>query len=400
MTHAVEHQVLPGGYGRSGYVVGPVAPRLQRGAGARVLDADGRWIIDANNNFAVLVLGHCDAAITDAAGQAMMAGVCYGLGHEMEERLALVLRDRLHGVEQVKFANSGTEAVMTALRLARGTTGRSKVLGITGAYHGSSDVALAIRGDRFARGVPAGVHQDVVTVPINDTAALRAAFAAHGAELAAVVLDLMPNYAGLVPLTTEFVTAAREGCDAAGAYLIFDEVISFRLRPAGLQSLYPARPDLTVLGKAIGGGFPIGAVAGSASAMEALNPLSAAPVDSSGTFTGNPASTAAGLACLGAFDERVIAQMNAAGDRLRRELAQLLPAVWEVRGQGSLVRVLAADPIDPTAAARALWWAAYDHGVLMMPTGLMALSAAMDDGTVDEIRDAVTAAAATVDAGG
>lgn len=384
--------VLPGGYGRASYWVGDRAPRLVRGEGFLVVDEDGRRLIDANNNFATLVLGHADPRVIAALSATASSGTCYGLPNHLEEQLAAEIVDRLTHAEQVRFTNSGTEAVMTALRLARAVTGRSAVLGIAGSYHGSSDVALAIGGARLS-GVPESVRHDVVTIPVNDVEALRHAMAVHGSTLAAVLIDLLPNYAGLVPADAVFMAEVRRLCDEHGVMMIIDEVISFRLARGGQQSTYPVLPDLTVLGKAIGGGLPIGAVAGNEQVMRDLNPLVAQSIESSGTFTGNPMSMAAGLACLSTFDEAEIARINELGSRLLDQIVPGLPEGWSARGAGSLVRMLVPDSGDPRGVATAFWWALYDRGVISTPSGLMSLSTPMTGETIDTIAGAVIEAA-------
>lgn len=393
-----ETPVLPGGYGRASYVVGSRAPRLVRGEGFLVQDEDGRHLIDANNNFATLVLGHANPAITAAVIETASTGTCYGLPNQVEERLAADIVDRLAHAEQVRFTNSGTEAVMTALRLARAATGRSMVLGIAGSYHGSSDIALAIGVARL-NGVPESVQREVVTIPMNDLEQLRRAMAIHGRQLAAILIDLLPNYAGLVPADAEFIAEVRELCDEYGVVMIVDEVISFRLARGGQQSNYPVIPDLTALGKAIGGGLPIGAVAGAERIMRSLNPLEARTIESSGTFTGNPLSTAAGLACLAQFDEVEINRINKLGEQLLDRLLSGVPEDWRVRGTGSLVRVLAPETSDSREVATAFWWALYDRGVISTPSGLMSLSTPMNGETVDAIASAVIEAAMHVTAG-
>ncbi len=381
--------VLPGGYGRSSYWVGPKAPRLQRGRAAEVLDEDGRWLIDANNNFAVLILGHGNPAVSEAIALAAAEGTCFGMPNQWEEQLAHELLDRVHFAEQVRFANSGTEAVMTAIRLARSITRRTKVLGVAGSYHGSSDTALAIRGDGAMSGVPASVANDVVTVPLNDTQALGTAFAQYGDELAMMLIDLLPNYAGFEQIDEKFVTTARELCDARGVVLTFDEVVSFRLERGGLQSRYPVSPDLTVLGKLIGGGLPIGAVVGKESVMEHLSPSALTPLESSGTFTGNPVSIRAGLACLAQYDESEIRRLNALGQKLRESIENDLPSEWKVKGVGSLVRVMQPTAGSNAPERHAFWWGAYRRGLVLMPSGLMALSTPMSEQTIATISEIV-----------
>ena len=391
-ANASTRSLLPGGYGRSGYYVGPNPPQLLTGHGPLVTDREGRELIDANGNFTTLVLGHAHPSVLDAIVNAARSGTCFGLGYDGEEGLAAMIAERMADVEQVKFANSGTEAVMTALRLARGMTGRNKVVAVRGAYHGSSDTALIVRSGGRAPGVSPRVAEDIELVGLNSVDELDAAFERSGDETAAMLVDLLPNYTGLIQATPEFVRRARQLCTKHGAYLIYDETVSFRLRVGGLQTEYDDQPDLTTLGKVIGGGLPIGAVVGTAAAMDALSPSSDRPVDSSGTFTGNPVSIAAGQACLSVLQSAVIDRINERGERLKQALKTGAPEGWVVRGRGSLVRVMPEHPSSAVDATRRLWWAAYERGLLMMPTGKLAINAAMDDNAVGEI------AARTLDA--
>ena len=389
LTSTTAVSYLPGGYGRGSYYVGPQPPRLVRGRGHRVQDEHGRWLVDANNNFAVLALGHAHEAVTSAVREAAADGTCFGLPTPWEEHLAEMLVTRIDHAEQARFTNSGTEAVMTAVRLARAQTGREKVLGVSGSYHGSSDVALDIKagvGDR-----PLG---EVLTVPLNDVDALEAAFTEHGSHLALVILDLLPNYAGFEPVDDAFLVRARQLCHLHGALLAFDEVISFRLARGGLQSTKHVMPDIKILGKLIGGGLPIGAVLGSREILLPLSPSSMAPIESSGTFTGNPVSIRAGMACLEHYDDQQIERLNSLGDRLFAGLVDRLPTDWSVRGVGSLVRVVQPDHGASAPTAHAFWWAAYRRGFVLMPSGLMALSTPMDEQVVDDLAEAILEAAA------
>ena len=205
------------------------------------------------------------------------------------------------------------------------------------------------------------------------------------------LVDLMANYTGLLQLSDEFVGTARRLCDERGALLAFDEVVSFRHHLGGMQALYDADPDLTVLGKVIGGGLPIGAVGGRAEVMRLLDATRAGALHSSGTFTGNPVSMAAGLAALAEYDEAAISRLNGLGDRMRDRFRAGAPAGWEARGYGSLARLVRTDgtPVPPS-----FFWGAHERGVLLTAAPLVVLSTAMDDGVVDEIAAALIETAA------
>ncbi len=384
--------LLPGGCGRSTLAIRPRAPLAISGSGCEILVEDGRRLIDANNNFMALIHGHCHPAIVEELSAAAGEGLSFGLPnpHELEHAERIV--SRIAHAEQVRYTNSGTEAIMLATRVARANTDRAKVVVIEGAYHGTSEVALAASGPRGRRGVTERALDEVVLVAINDEAGLRAAFEREGESIAAVLLDLTPNRVGLIALTPEFVDAARALATAAGSMLIYDEVITLRHSYGGLQSEYAAVPDLTVTGKLIGGGLPIGAVLGSVDAMAALDPYQPDGMEHGGTFTANPLTMRAGIVAMDLFGPDEVERLSALGDQLAdllREPADELG--WELRSRGSLVRLV---PRGGVASERVkdLFWAAYEHGVLVMPTGTMALSTAMTGEVVEQIAHGLNAA--------
>jgi len=360
-----------------------------RGYGCHVWDDRGRRLIDLNANFTTLIHGHAHPEIISAAAEALRDGVCFGLSNLFEEPHARTLLARLPGADCVRYVSTGTEAVMAAIRLARAYTGRERLLFVKDAYHGWSDTALLSSHDHPA-GVPDGVADGVERVPLNDVTALAEIVERNGHNMAAIILDLVPNRVGLIPLSQEFVNTARALANAWDMLLIFDEVMSFRLSFRGRQEQYLAEPDLTILGKLIGGGFPIGAVVGRASVMQLLNPARAAPVEHGGTFTANPVTLRAGQVALQLLTAEAISRLNQLGDELRRQLKDAADG-WEVRGIGSFARLIPRaedgkrDGKAQAAKIRKLWWAAYEREVLLMPTGLMCLSTPMDSDTVDDI---------------
>ena len=238
---------------------------------------------------------------------------------------------------------------------------------------------------------------DIVTLPINDPQTLADTLTAAPERFAALVLDFLPNRAGLIPLTPDYVARAVALCREHGILLIADEVISLRLRLRGLAADYGVVPDLVVLGKLIGGGHPVGAVAGPAAVMGELDPSTEHGLEHGGTFSANPVTMEAGLATLELLDEPAIDRLNALGDDARMALAaKVAPLGWEVRGTGSMIRLDPAALPDPPALARALWWEAYDRGVLLVPNGLATLSTPMDEGVVTVAVERVAAAVAAV----
>ena len=263
--------------------------------------------------------------------RAAAAGTSYGAPTAREVELAEAIAARVPSVEKVRLVSSGTEAGMTAVRLARGATGRSKILKFAGCYHGHVDSLLVAAGSGVATlglpgsaGVTEGTVADTIVVPYNDDAALDAAFDRYGTELAAVIVEPVAANMGLVPPIDGFLARLRDRCTDAGALLIFDEVITgFRLGPAGAQGLYGITPDLSMFGKVVGGGLPLAAVGGTADVMDDLAPLG--PVYQAGTLCGNPLATAAGLAVLDAARRRQLRRARAEGDALRRRPPKALP---------------------------------------------------------------------------
>lgn len=383
------HLLLPGGFGRSTLAMGDSTPFVVRGEGYRIWDNSGRELIDANNNFTVAVHGHAHPEIVEAAEGALRNGSSFGLPNPYEWDHAEVLLDRLPTMDQVRYANSGTEAVMTAIRVARAATGRDDCIMLRGSYHGTSDAALVAGGGNYLRGVPHGVIEDVTVLPLNDIDALRETVVRDPERYATLVMDLIPNRAGLISITPEFAAAAREVTAEFGIALIFDEVISFRLGFNGLGAEYGIDPDIVTLGKVVGGGFPVGAIVGREKLMRELSVATPRFLEHGGTFSGNPVSMAAGAASIRLLDREAIARLNALGDEARRTIgARLADVGWEVRGRGSILRpfVRDAERMD-TDLQRRLWWAAYDRGVLLMQTNCAALSTPMTEDVVADLAD-------------
>lgn len=363
---------LPGGNTRTTLFVPPRPPYAARGDGYRLIDVDGRELIDLQNNYTALIHGHAHPRVTEAAIAAVRDGASFGLPTEHEVELAAELRRRLPCGERWRFANSGTEAVMMAIRAARAATGRDAVLRFEGCYHGSYDAVAS------GPGVTRGVAADVVTVPVGDRAGLDRALDQHGSRLACVVFDAMPNRAGLRPADPDFVAHLRRATAERRILLILDEVLTLRVATGGIGSLYGLRPDLITVGKIIGGGFPVGAIGGRAEIMAGFDPRRDASIGHGGTFSANPVTVRAGLEALRLLTDAEIARINALGDRLRTTLAD---QGWTVTGRGSLFRLHVDDP-------RALWWRLYDAGVALAVNGLGCISTPMDDGVVDRVAEA------------
>lgn len=379
--------LLPGGFGRSTYFTGATTPYAVRGEGYKVWDDQGVELIDANNNFTVNIHGNAHPQLNEAAIRAINTGTCWGIPNLQEWEHADLLLSRLPNLDQVRYSNSGTEAVMTAVRLARGATGRDGVIMIKNGYHGSSDLALSTGGASYRRGIPAGITQDVTLIDFNDLDALDDAVSSRPSHFAAIIFDVLPNRAGLIQASHAFVKGAREIATRYGIALIVDEVISFRLGYNGACAEYGVTPDLLTMGKLIGGGFPIGAVAGKEELMRHLDPTGPNSLPQAGTFSGNPVSMAAGAESLRLLTPSVIKNMNTLGDTARLSIAERVASVgWEVRGKGSLLRPFPKSGYT-SKVQNELWWAAYNRGVLLSPANLVALSSPMTPQVVNDLAD-------------
>ena len=362
---------LPGGNSRNTVFMRPHPPYVESGQGAYIKDFDGNRILDCNNNYTSLILGHCDLDVMESVSKVLARGWAYGLPTEYEITLAQSLSKRLNIDWLWRFVNSGTEATMLAIRIARAYTNRNLVLKFVGAYHGSYEGTL----DYGVPGVSKGSSQEVLTIQMNDHQALEDIFAMKGADLACVILDLMPNRAGLSPANPEFVSQIRKYTSKNGSLLILDEVMSFRLGYGGFHKSYNVTPDLITLGKIIGGGFPVGAVGGSNKFMNVVSPGEQGIFTWGGTFNANPISMAAGVSTLDKFDLASIESLNNAGNRLRQNLSE---AGVRVSGYGSLLRIF-SPKIEET------WWKFYESGLLIGTNGLMALSTAMNEEDIERI---------------
>ncbi|SFN48902.1 glutamate-1-semialdehyde 2,1-aminomutase [Formivibrio citricus] len=298
---------IPGGVNSPVRAFGSVGgtPRFfVRGEGPYVWDADGKRYIDYVGSWGPLILGHAHPAVVEAVERAARNGLSFGAPTEAEIDLADLLCELLPSLEQVRLVSSGTEATMSAIRLARGFTGRDKLVKFEGCYHGHADSLLVKAGSGLltfgnpsSAGVPAGVANDTLVLPYNDVAALEELFSAKGSEIAAIIVEPIAGNMNLVRANPQFVQAMRRLTEQHGALLIYDEVMTgFRVGLQCAQGLHGITPDLTTLGKVIGGGMPLAAFGGRADVMSKLTPLG--PVYQAGTLSGNPLSVAAGLATL------------------------------------------------------------------------------------------------------
>jgi glutamate-1-semialdehyde 2,1-aminomutase len=367
-THSAEWyrralRVLPGGVNspvRAMRSIGRDPIFVDHGAGAELVDVDGNRYVDYVCSWGPLIHGHAHPAVLDAVAQAAARGTTFGAPTAAEVRLAEEVTARIESVEMLRMTSSGTEATMTAVRLARAATGREKVLKFAGAYHGHVDGLLAEAGSALATaalpsslGVPAAVTADTVVVPWNDPQELRAATETH--SLAAILAEPLPANMGLVPARAGYLELLREQADATGALLVLDEVISgFRVAAGGAQELTGVQGDLTIMGKVLGGGLPAAAVGGREELMELLAP--AGEVYQAGTLSGNPLAVAAGLATLELLDESAYLRLAATtahlAEGLRAAAADAGRVVQVVHLPGLLTVFFSEHPVENLTGAQ------------------------------------------------
>ncbi|TMF91362.1 MAG: aminotransferase class III-fold pyridoxal phosphate-dependent enzyme [Chloroflexi bacterium] len=390
-------QVMPGGVTRTSIYSEPYPIYAARGEGCRVWDVDGTRRLDLVVNYTALVAGHAHPAVVEAIREQAARGTSFAAPNPPEVALARELVERIASIEKIRFTNSGTEATMMALRLARAHTGRTKFAKVEGGYHGSHDLVQ----DPEVAGTLPDVGEFAVVIPYNDAAGATAILDRHGAELAAVIVEPILGSGGMIPADPEYLRALRAACDRHGSLLIFDEVISFRVARGGAQELYGIRPDLTTLGKVIGGGLPVAAFGGRADVMELLDPRRPGFLPQAGTLNGHPLGMAAGVATLALLTPEVYAELDRRGERTREGLRALfaeheIPA--QVTGVSSLMQihftpepVRSSRDVQRTDARRRKEFVLglCNHGVLLNSRGMAALSTPVGEAEIDEFLEAV-----------
>lgn len=356
--------VMPGGVNspvRACRSVGTYPRFLEKGKGSHVWDVDGNEYVDFICSWGPLILGHCQEDVEKAVAESIGKGLSFGAPTAIEVEMAQLVCE-MTGVEMVRMVNSGTEAVMSALRLARGATGRSKIIKFAGCYHGHSDSMLVKAGSGAltggapdSAGVPKEMAEDTLTADYNDLPSVRALLEANRGQVAAVIVEPVAANMGVVPPKPGFLQGLRQLCDEFGSLLIFDEVITgFRLAPGGAQEYYGVRADLVTYGKIIGGGMPVGAYGGSRKLMELVAPLG--PVYQAGTLSGNPVAMAAGLTQLKLLKAhpQVYEHLERRGAMLQAGLEEALKGMdAQVNRVGSILTVFfTKEPVTGYAQAK------------------------------------------------
>ncbi|MES1926412.1 glutamate-1-semialdehyde 2,1-aminomutase [Salinisphaera sp. T31B1] len=414
-------RTIPGGVNspvRAFNGVGGTPAFIDHARGAYIYDVDGNEYVDYVGSFGPMILGHADPAVVEAVQKQAAKGLSFGAPTGLETELAEIVCDMVDSIESIRMVNSGTEAAMTALRLARGYTGRKKVIKFGGNYHGHVDALLVNAGSGTltlgipgSPGVPEAVVADTLVATYNDLDSVAEAFEAHGDEVACVMVEPVAGNMNCVPPVDGFLQGLRDLCDRYGALLIFDEVMTgFRVHPGCAQAHYDVRPDVTALGKIVGGGMPVGAVGGARNVMETLAPTG--PVYQAGTLSGHPLGMAAGIATLGQLrDGRVHAQIEPQLDALLAgldERAQRHGIPFMTQRVGAMFgmffttadRVSRFDEVAAcdTAAFSDFFHHMLDHGVYLAPSAFEAafISRAHDDTAIQRTLDAADSAFAAL----
>ncbi len=389
-AQARAQRAVVGGNSRGAAYWTPHPLTIKEADGTTVVDVDGREYIDVVNNYTSLAHGHAYPPVVEAAAERVAAGTAWTANNPWQTRLAETLLERLPSAGSVRFTNSGSEAGILALTIARAVTGRYKVLMARHGYHG---ILMEYEAGSFPGLMPHGEQATYLGV-YNDAASFEEILAEHGDEIAAVVLEPVMGAGGVITATAEFLNRVQAAAEAAGALFVLDEVITFRLSEGGAQALFGIEPDLTMLGKIIGGGFPVGAVAGKRQHMSVFDPA-AMKVFHSGTFCGNPVTMAAGDASVRELTAERIERMDALAARLDERLAthaSNLRLPLATKRNGSLLNLFFAD--EPQAASsrredadamQLFFLAALNHGLMMAPRGLICLSTVMDEALIDTV---------------
>jgi glutamate-1-semialdehyde 2,1-aminomutase len=411
---------MPGGTTRTTTYFDPYPLYIERGQGCRVWDVDGTERLDMLGNYTAMILGHAHPKVVEAIRRQAERGTGFAAANPLEVELATLLCERVPSLDAVRFCNSGTEATMFAMRLARAFTGRPKIARIEGGYHGTHDLAEVsthpavgeagpadapiARPDSI--GTPRWALEQTVVLPFNNPDAAEAILRRHASEVAAVILEPVIGAGGVIAATPELLRRLRSITRELGMLLIFDEVISLRVAPGGAQQMYGVTPDLTTMGKIIGGGLPVAAFGGRADVMELLDPRREVSIAQGGTYNGNPLGMAAGVAAMTELTPGVYEELNRKGARVAEMLVEVFAShdvPVQVNSVGSLFALHFTDRpvVDYRGVAasdkkrsRDFFLAMVNHGVLLAPRGMGALSTVMGEDDLQQFVDAVDASVA------
>lgn len=405
---------LPGGDTRSSVYWEPYPTVLERGQGFRLWDVDGVERIDFVATMTTLIMGHAHPEVVLALQDQAAKGTAFGAPVEAQYRLGEILCDRIPSLELVRFTNSGTEATLNCIRAARAYTGRTRIAKVEGGYHGTHDVvSVSVRGAQgngdprrppaiaSSAGIPQSTVDEVVVIPFNDTDASREVLAEHAGELAAVIVEPVLGGSGMVPADPQYLAMLREVTRDNGIVLIFDEVISMRVARGGAQEHYGITPDMTALGKTIGGGLPVGAFGGKQDIMEQYDPASGPKISHAGTFQGNPMSMVAGVTTMELLTPEVYARLDGLAERLRegvRAVCAEFDVPVQVTGLASLFGVhFTGDPVrtyrDVAASDQALqqqvFWGLMNEGIFAARRLIGCVSMPMEETEIDTYVEAL-----------
>jgi glutamate-1-semialdehyde 2,1-aminomutase len=376
---------LPGGDSRSTLFYPPYPAVLDRGDGCQVVDLDGNRLLDFTGNHSVLIHGYRSPSVTDSILRQMGRGTCFPGPTDPQLRLARHLVERVPSLERVRFTNSGTEAVMMAARAARRHTGRRVIAKLEGGFHGTSEEVMGT------------THPDLLVLPADDAQAATELLDQRATEVAALLVEPVQGSAGMIPLDAGFLHAISEAARRLGILLVFDEVVSLRVAYGGGQEYYGIVPDMTTLGKLIGGGLPLGAFGGREDIMALFDPSRGTPtIPHPGSYNANPVSLAAGLATLGLLTREAITELNRKGERMRGEIGRAFGEAGvpvTVTGLGSLFGIhLTHGPVRAVRDAAKgdnrlrhdIFLGLYNEGVLIDPRGVGTLSTVIGDAEIEQ----------------